>query len=209
MVDVNAYYYHQENTFILNAGLLQEVFFRSDRPNYLNYGSIGEIIGHEITHGFDSFGKQFDKTGKLQNWWNPLTAKMFEEKAACIVKQYADFRVERVDMAVNGINTQDENIADNGGVAFAYQAYKQTRPLVERHLPGLNFTTEQLFWISYGMENCEKMTDEMLKLTLHMDTHSPGIFRLNGVVANSADFARDFHCPVNSPMNPQVKCKVW
>lgn len=177
--------------------------------SYLNYGSIGEIIGHEITHGFDGIGKQFDKDGQLRNWWDPSTAKQFEEKASCIVEQYNRFNITQIEMNVNGINTQDENIADNGGVALAYAAYKKYRPLMESTLPGLSYTTEQLFWISYGLENCEKMTNEAMKLTVEIDTHSPGRFRLNGVVSNSKDFARDFNCPIDSPMNPKVKCKIW
>ena len=102
-------------------------------------------------------------------------------------------------------------IADNGGVGLAYRAYKRAyafqRP--EPTLPVLNFTAEQLFWIAYGIGNCEKMSNEMLKLNIQVDSHSPSRFRLNGVVSNSYEFANDFKCPVGSPMNPKIKCKVW
>lgn len=212
VVDVNAFYFHQENTFILNAGLLQGIFFNPHRPNYLNYGAIGEVVGHEITHGFDGFGKQFDSEGQLKNWWNHATSQMFEQKASCIVEQYNQYYIPEVEMHLNGVNTQDENIADNGGVSLAYKAYKRAyaaKRLVEPVLPVLNYTTEQLFWISYGIGNCEKMSNEMLRLNIQVDSHSPSRFRLNGVVSNSFAFSNDFHCPVGSPMNPIKKCKVW
>lgn len=127
-----------------------------------------------------------------------------------MVKQYSKYYIKEVDQHVNGVNTQDENIADNGGVTLAYRAYRRAHSGgTEQSLPGLNYTGEQLFWISYGLENCEMMTNEVLKLTLQMDSHSPGRYRLNGVVSNSPDFARDFQCPVSAPMNPEVKCRVW
>ncbi|KAH7638002.1 neprilysin 2-like protein [Dermatophagoides farinae] len=237
VVDVNAYYFHQENSFILNAGILQDRFFNPDRPNYLNYGSIGEIIGHEITHGFDSIGKQFDKTGQLRNWWLSSTNKHYEERARCMVKQYNQYYFEQIETNVDGEQTKDENIADNIGVTLAYRAYIRAystgndvdgfigtgnnnnnnhhhmmniRHDREQSLPGLsNYNPRQLFWISYGLENCEKMTDELLKLTLEVDTHSPGKYRLNGVVSNSEYFANDFYCPPQSSMNPRNKCQVW
>lgn len=178
--------------------------------SYLNYGSIGEIIGHEITHGFDSIGKQFDKLGQLRNWWQPITNKMYEERASCMVNQYNQYYFNEIDMNINGAQTKDENIADNIGVTLAYRAYKRAYQYnLEQYLPGLNYNPEQLFWISYGLENCEKMTNEMLKLTIQIDTHAPGKFRLNGVVSNSKHFAEDFQCSKDSMMNSKIKCQVW
>ncbi|OTF74767.1 hypothetical protein BLA29_010779, partial [Euroglyphus maynei] len=201
--------------------------------SYLNYGSIGEIIGHEITHGFDSIGKQFDKTGQLKNWWLPSTSKHYDERALCMVKQYNQYYFDEIEKNIDGEQTKDENIADNIGVTLAYRAYihsyftgndvdgffgnqmnNNNRMTIrndrEQSLPGLsNYNPRQLFWISYGLENCEKMTNEMLKLTLEVDTHSPGKYRLNGVVSNSEYFANDFYCPPESPMNPRNKCQVW
>ncbi|KAJ6217058.1 hypothetical protein RDWZM_008215 [Blomia tropicalis] len=171
-----------------------------------------EIIGHEITHGFDGFGRQFDPTGQLKNWWNHATSQMFEEKSQCIVDQYNKYYSPEVDMYVNGMNTQDENIADNGGVGLAYRAYKKeydNRPEQEPLLPLFNYTIGQLFWISYGMVNCEKVNNEMLKLNIQLDPHTPNRFRLNGVVSNSYEFANDFACPIGTPMNPKQKCKIW
>lgn len=212
VVEANAFYFHQDNAFTLNAGLLQGIFFNRNRPNYLNYGAIGEIIGHEITHGFDGFGRQFDPTGQLKNWWNHATSQMFEEKSQCIVDQYNKYYSPEVDMYVNGMNTQDENIADNGGVGLAYRAYKKeydNRPEKEPLLPLFNYTIGQLFWISYGMVNCEKVNNEMMKLNIQLDPHTPNRFRLNGVVSNSYEFANDFACPIGTPMNPKQKCKIW
>lgn len=178
--------------------------------SYLNYGAIGEIIGHEITHGFDSTGKQFDIDGHLNDWWNPETDQMFDRKASCMEKQYEKFQFKEVNLFVNGLRTQDENIADNGGVSLAYGAYQRAYSgREELVLPSLNYTAQQLFWISYGVGECEKMTNEVLKLRIVTDSHAPNKYRLIGVVSNSHEFAKDFNCPVNSAMNPANKCKVW
>lgn len=169
------------------------------------------MIGHEITHGFDSTGKQFDVHGHLHDWWNPETGKRFDQKASCMERQYNNFTLEEISLNVNGLKTQDENIADNGGVGLAYRAYRRAYGfgLAEPILPALNYTAEQLFWISYGIGECEKMTPEVLRLRAVTDSHAPNKYRLIGVVSNSYDFAQDFNCPPDSPMNPKTKCKVW
>ncbi|KAM7312471.1 neprilysin-2-like [Ixodes scapularis] len=120
---VNAYYNSQENCIMFPAGILQGVFFSKDRPNYLNYGAIGSVIGHEITHGFDDQGRQFDKDGNNLNWWEPETDLKFRQRAQCIVEQYGNYTVAEGTLNINGVNTQGENIADNGGIKEAFKSW--------------------------------------------------------------------------------------
>merc|ERR1711974_442126 len=122
----------------------------SDRPKYMNYGAIGWVIGHEITHGFDDQGRHFDEEGNLVDWWHPETKKRYLKKAQCIISQYGNYTIKALDnMQLNGINTQGENIADNGGIKEAYRAYNSwvSRHGAEPRLPGVNYTPRQLFWI--------------------------------------------------------------
>ncbi|KAM7310750.1 neprilysin-2-like [Ixodes scapularis] len=176
---VDAYYSDVENCIRLPAGILQGVFFSKDRPSYLNYGAIGSIIGHEITHGFDDEGRQFDKDGNNLNWWEPETDLKFRQRAQCIVEQYGNYTVAEGTLNINGVNTQGENIADNGGIKEAFNAYKkwvkQNGP--EARLPGLKYTPQQLFWISAANIWCSKYRPEALKLSILADSHSPPLFR--------------------------------
>ncbi|KAK9888869.1 hypothetical protein WA026_001089 [Henosepilachna vigintioctopunctata] len=208
---VNAYYSSIENSIQFPAGILQGVFFNADRPRYMNYGAIGFVIGHEITHGFDDQGRQFDKDGNLVDWWAPSTQKAFVEKAQCIIDQYGNFSVPEVKLHLNGINTQGENIADNGGIKESYLAYDSWTKKYgkEKRLPGLEYTPQQMFWISAGNIWCSKYRPESLKLRVLTGYHSPGTFRVNGPLSNLDYFANDFGCPLGSKMNPRKKCKVW
>ncbi|XP_044750363.1 neprilysin-2 isoform X4 [Coccinella septempunctata] len=208
---VNAFYSSIENSIQFPAGILQGVFFNADRPRYMNYGAIGFVIGHEITHGFDDQGRQFDKNGNLVDWWAPSTQKAFIEKAQCIIDQYGNYTVPEIGRNLNGINTQGENIADNGGIKESYLAYQSwtKRNEQEMTLPGLDYTPQQMFWISAGNIWCSKYRPEALKLRVLTGYHSPGNFRVNGPLSNLEYFARDFGCPVGSKMNPRSKCKVW
>ncbi|XP_022251669.1 membrane metallo-endopeptidase-like 1 [Limulus polyphemus] len=208
---VNAYYNSLENSIEFPAGILQGAFYEKDRPNYLNYGAIGFVIGHEITHGFDDRGRQFDKDGNNVNWWEPETDFKFRSKAKCIIEQYGNYTVPENGLQINGINTQGENIADNGGLKEAYRAYrswvKDHGP--ERYLPGLKYTPEQLFWISAANVWCGKYRPEVLKLRILSGSHSPSQFRVIGTFSNLPEFSESFNCPVDSPMNPQKRCSVW
>lgn len=208
---VNAYYSPSQNLIMFPAGILQGVFFANDRPKYVNYGAIGFVIGHEITHGFDDQGRQFDDIGNLKGWWESETDEKFRKKAKCIIDQYSNYTMPEVDLPINGINTQGENIADNGGVKEAYKAYGKwvEENSEEAPLPGLKFTTRQLFWMSFANVWCSKTRPEAVVLRLLTGVHSPQRFRVNGVVSNSPEFAKDFSCPVGSPMRPEHRCVVW
>uniref|UniRef100_A0A1W7RA35 Neprilysin n=1 Tax=Hadrurus spadix TaxID=141984 RepID=A0A1W7RA35_9SCOR len=208
---VNAYYNALENSIEFPAGILQGTFFEKERPNYINYGGIGFVIGHEITHGFDDRGRQFDKDGNNVNWWDHETDAEFRKLAECMIEQYGNYTVPENGLQINGFNTQGENIADNGGVKEAFRAYQQW---VKDHgpeplLPGLKYTQDQLFWISAANVWCGKYRPEVLKLRVLSGSHSPSQFRVIGVVSNSVDFSRAFNCPESSPMNPKHKCTVW
>jgi membrane metallo-endopeptidase-like protein 1 len=210
---VNAFYNPSENSINFPAGILDGVFFQEDRPLYMNYGAIGYVVGHEITHGFDDQGSQKDGEGNLVDWWEPETKERYLEKAQCIIDQYANYtvEVEGETLNLNGINAQGENIADNGGVREALLAYNR---LVNRHgvepiLPGINYSPRQLFWLSGARKKCNARRPAALKNQVLTDPHSPSRFRVNGPFANLVEFSEDWGCPVGSPMNPVKKCQVW
>ncbi|GIX87774.1 neprilysin-2 [Caerostris extrusa] len=176
---VNAFYNSIENSIEFPAGILQGIFFDKDRPNYLNFGAIGFVIGHEITHGFDDRGRQFDKDGNNINWWEPETDSTFKDRAQCIIDQYGNYSVGEVGLQVNGINTQGENIADNGGIKEAFRAYLQwiQDHGAEDFLPGIKYSPTQLFWISAANVWCGKYRPEVLKLRIMTGSHSPAPYR--------------------------------
>jgi len=208
---VNAFYSSIENSIQFPAGILQGQFFSADRPKYMNYGAIGFVIGHEITHGFDDQGRQFDKDGNLVDWWQEQTMTAYLEKAKCIIEQYGNFTEPNVNMKLNGINTQGENIADNGGIKEAYLAYKAWVKAngPEPKLPGLEYTQEQMFWLSAAQTWCSVYRPETMKMRITTGVHSPGQFRVLGPASNMREFSEDFNCPPGSPMNPTKKCVVW
>ncbi|XP_034935732.1 neprilysin-2-like isoform X2 [Chelonus insularis] len=208
---VNAFYSSIENSIQFPAGILQGAFFSNNRPRYMNYGAIGFVIGHEITHGFDDQGRQFDKEGNLVDWWAPATKEKYLKKAECIIHQYGNYTVKEVGLNLNGINTQGENIADNGGIKEAYLAYKEwsNRNNPEPRLPGLHYSPRQMFWISAANTWCSVYRPEALKLRITTGFHSPGEFRILGPLSNMPQFSEDFQCPEGSRMNPPNKCHVW
>merc|ERR1719472_289966 len=209
---VNAFYSPLENSIQFPAGILQGNFFGADRPAYMNYGAIGWVIGHEITHGFDDQGRTFDSTGNLANWWERSTEDNYLEKANCIIWQYGNYIAKAVNKTLNGVNTQGENIADNGGLKEAYRAYNSwvSRHGEEPRLPGLqDYTPKQMFWISAANTWCSKYRNKSLEKRIKTGAHSPGMFRVQGPFSNSPDFANDFVCPLGTAMNPVKKCKVW
>merc|ERR1711887_463641 len=216
---VNAWYSPNHNTITFPAGILQPPFFKGGWPRYLNYGAIGMVIGHEITHGFDDQGRQYDGTGSASPWWSQQTIEAFAVQAQCFIDQYGNYTVPELvdilgeeDAHLNGKNTQGENIADNGGIHEAFRAY--TRSVESQGpdsaLPGLEmFTSEQMLFISYAQVWCELQTPESLLGQVLGDPHSPGQFRVIGPLSNSEDFQREFSCPPDSPMNRVDKCKLW
>ncbi|KAK6620413.1 18S rRNA pseudouridine methyltransferase [Polyplax serrata] len=208
---VNAFYNPNKNDIVFPAGILQPLFYSQHFPKSLNYGGIGVVIGHEITHGFDDKGRQFDKDGNMMQWWNNATIKAFRERTQCIIDQYSKYKLDEVDLFVNGRMTQGENIADNGGLKQSFRAYKKW---VAKHgeeplLPGINLSHDQLFFLNYAQIWCGSMRPEDALTKIRSSVHSPGPVRVIGPLSNSWDFAKAYNCPLQSPMNPTSKCSVW
>ncbi|XP_012139304.2 neprilysin-1 [Megachile rotundata] len=208
---VNAFYNPNTNDIVFPAGILQPLFYSQHFPKSLNYGGIGVVIGHEITHGFDDKGRQFDKDGNMMQWWNDATVRAFRQRAQCIVDQYSRYTLQEVNLHINGRMTQGENIADNGGLKQSFRAYKKWVSIhgEEPLLPGVNLTHDQLFFLNYAQIWCGSMRPEDALTKIRSSVHSPGPIRVLGPLSNSEDFARAFDCPPGSPMNPTHKCSVW
>ncbi|XP_050068473.1 neprilysin-4 [Anopheles maculipalpis] len=213
---VNAYYSRNKNQIMFPAGILQPPFYHRHLPKAINYGGIGVVIGHELTHGFDDKGRLFDRDGNLYRWWSDQAIEAFHERAACLVQQYSRYTIDEVGVQLDGENTQGENIADNGGIKQAFLAYNKwlaaqtdRRVLEAESLPGLNVTRTQLFFLNFAQIWCGAMRPEATRNKLKTAVHSPGRFRVIGTLSNSEDFAREYNCPVGSFMNPADKCSVW
>eukprot|EP00592_Proboscia_alata_P016135 CAMPEP_0194398194 /NCGR_PEP_ID=MMETSP0174-20130528/125967_1 /TAXON_ID=216777 /ORGANISM="Proboscia alata, Strain PI-D3" /LENGTH=659 /DNA_ID=CAMNT_0039194465 /DNA_START=3057 /DNA_END=5034 /DNA_ORIENTATION=+ len=205
---VNAYYNPPNNEIVFPAGILQPPFYNQAYPSSMNYGGIGVVIGHELTHGFDDQGSQYDLYGNLNPWWTPSVEEAFEDQTRCISEQYSAYQVDGTN--VNGNLTLGENIADNGGLRNSYAAYKTASTSKQQTLPGLDhLTSNQLFFVGFATVWCGSSRPEEAQRLLLTDPHSPGNYRVIGTVSNSDDFAREFQCPVGSPMNPEQKCRVW
>ncbi|XP_070505218.1 neprilysin-2-like [Chironomus tepperi] len=208
---IDAYYDLTKNVINFPAGIFQGRFFSHDRPAYMNYGAIGTVMGHEMTHAFDNQGKRFDSDGTLANWWKNETMEAYIEKENCIKTQYGNYSEPTTKLYLDGVNTLGENIADNGGVRVAYQAYQKfvDKNGPEKKLPGLKYTPNQLFWISGAQVWCSVYRPETIKQSIETSIHSPGQFRVLGPFRNLEEFSKDFNCPKGSPMNPVHKCEIF
>jgi endothelin-converting enzyme/putative endopeptidase len=206
---VNAYYNPLQNEIAFPAGILQPPFFHRDFPAAMNYGAIGAVMGHELSHGFDDQGRKFAPDGQLRLWWEESASQRFEEQAACVENLYSTYEIEP-GVAVNGKLTLGENIADIGGVKQAFNAYKSWKSRHEAAaaaVPGLS--DEQLFFVAFGQVWCSLTTPEQARLRVTTDSHSPARFRVLGPITNNADFAEAFQCAEGTPMHPKTTCEVW
>jgi endothelin-converting enzyme/putative endopeptidase len=204
---VNAYYSPLQNNINFPAGILQPPFYDNTLDDAVNFGGIGTVIGHELTHGFDDQGAKFDAQGNLRDWWTKEDAAEFKSRTECLANEYGGF-VATGDLHLNGHLTLGENTADNGGVRLALMALRdamQAKPLGE--VGGL--TPEQRFFVSFGQIWCQNQTPEMARLRALTDPHSPGRYRVNGVLQNMPEFATAFHCAATAPMASQNACRVW
>jgi endothelin-converting enzyme/putative endopeptidase len=204
---VNAYYNPLENNINFPAGILQPPFFYRSGDDAVNLGAAAAVVGHELTHGFDDQGRRFDGQGNLRDWWTPEDAKNFDDRAACIDKQYSSY-VVLDDVHINGKLTLGENTADNGGLRLAWMALMER--MKNEALGSVDgYTPEQRFFIGWGQMWCENRSDEIARLHAKTNPHSPGRFRANGVVSNMPEFAKAFSCPGTAPMVSQPVCRVW
>ena len=204
---VNAYYNPVENNINFPAGILQSPFYHAATDPAVNYGGAGAVIGHELTHGFDDQGRQFDAAGNLQDWWTPADASAFERRASCVVDQYANFTAID-DVKLNGKLTLGENTADNGGLRIALMGYLASAAGQDRKtLDG--FTPEQRLFLGWGQVWCESRRSEYERLQAQTNPHSPGRYRVNGVVSNMPEFQKAFSCKPGAPMVRANACRVW
>jgi putative endopeptidase len=204
---VNAYYDPQENDVNFPAGILQPPFWDNMMDDAVNYGGIGAVIGHELTHGFDDQGRQYDAKGNLRDWWTPQDAKAFEERASCLVNQYGGYSPVD-DVKLNGKLTLGENTADNGGLRIAYMALMDTIA-GKQPAPIDGFTAQQRFFLGWAQIWCENSTSETERQRAQTNPHSPGRFRVNGVVSNMPEFREAFGCKEGAAMAPAKSCRVW
>jgi putative endopeptidase len=207
---VNAYYDPSMNDINFPAGILQPAFYDPHQDDAVNYGHIGAVIGHELTHGFDDEGKKFDAKGNMVDWWTPEDTKKFEARTDCLVNEYGGFTAVD-DVKVNGKLTLGENTADNGGLLLAYMAYMERAKQegVDLNAKKDGFTSPQRFYIAYAQNWCENARPEQVRNQVLTDPHSPDHFRANGAIVNQPGFAAAFGCKKGSPMVPVNSCRVW
>ena len=204
---VNAYYSAMQNNINFPAGILQPPFFDRRMDDAVNFGAIGAVIWHEMTHGFDDQGRKFDPQGNLSDWWTADDAREFEKRADCFVRQYGQYNAI-ADTKLNGKLTLGENSADAGGVRLAYMALLSTlagKPAAK--IDG--FTPGQRFFLGWGQVWCGNQTDEYARRLALTDPHSPGRWRVNGVVSNMPEFRGAFGCTGGQPMVREEACRVW
>ena len=207
---VNAYYDSSMNDINFPAGILQPPFYDHTADVAVNYGHIGAVIGHELTHGFDDEGRKFDAKGNLDDWWTPEDLKKFTARTDCLVNEYGSFTAVD-DVKVNGKLTLGENTADNGGLLLAFMAYMQRAK--EDHLD-INakvdgFTGPQRFYIAFAQNYCSNVRPEAVRSQVLQDPHSPDPIRANGTIVNQPGFAAAFGCKKPTPMVPANSCRVW
>ncbi len=207
---VNAYYDPSMNDINFPAGILQPAFYDQKQDDAVNYGHIGAVIGHELTHGFDDQGRKFDAKGNMTDWWTPEDAKKFETRTDCLVNEYGDFTAVD-DVKVNGKLTLGENTADNGGLVLAYLAYldRAKTNKVDLNAKVNGYTAPQRFYIAYAQNWCENARPEVIRQQVLTDPHSPDHFRANGAIVNQPGFASAFGCKKGTPMVPVNSCRVW
>ncbi|XP_017206532.1 endothelin-converting enzyme 2b isoform X3 [Danio rerio] len=206
---VNAYYMPTKNGIVFPAGILQAPFYAQDHPKALNFGGIGVVMGHELTHAFDDQGREYDKDGNLRSWWQNSSVEAFKNRTECMVDQYTQYTINGEH--INGKQTLGENIADNGGLKAAYHAYRSwvQKNGEEKRLPAVNLTNDQLFFVGFAQVWCSVRTPESAHEGLMTDPHSPPKYRVIGTLSNSPEFAEHFQCPLGSSMNSGHRCEVW
>ncbi len=203
---VEGYHDNPLNVVVFTAGILQPPFFDPHLDDAINYGLAGGVIGHELSHAFDDKGHLFDGEGNMRNWWTPQDAANYTQRAACFVKQYSQYTaVDNV--KVDGELTLGENIADNGGLQLAYKAFESLQESDAHPIDG--FTPEQRFFLGWSQWRCMNVTDKTAHVLARSDPHSPGKWRVNGVVSNMPGFAKAYRCKADSTMINKEPCRLW
>jgi endothelin-converting enzyme/putative endopeptidase len=207
---VNAFYNPPMNDINFPAGILQAPFYDPNASDAENYGHIGAIVGHELTHGFDDQGSQFDGYGNLSGWWSADDRKKFDAMTDCEVQEYGNFTAV-ADVKLNGKLELGENTADNGGLRLAYLAFlaDAKRKNIDLNAKQGGYTPQQQFFLAFGQNWCGSRRPEMVRLLVQTDGHAPEQFRANGVVQNLPAFGEAFGCKVGQPMMPANACHIW
>jgi putative endopeptidase len=208
---INAYYDPQLNTINFPAGILQPPYFDSKMEDPVNYGAIGMVIGHELTHGFDDEGRKFDAQGNLRDWWTPEDAKAYEQRGECIANEYTE-DIPEAGVKQNGHLTQGEDTADNGGLRLAFMAVNNKLQAEGKSLDAMEgdgWTPRQKFFVSYAYSWCEQVRPEFMRTLVLTNPHSVPKYRVNNVVSNMPEFQEAFTCKKGSPMVRANQCRVW
>jgi putative endopeptidase len=208
---VNAYYNPSFNEIVFPAGILQPPFFDNAMDDGVNFGGIGLVIGHELTHGFDDQGRKFDPQGNLHDWWTEQDGKEFEKRVSCVADEYSNF-VAVDDVKLNGRLTLGENTADNGGARIALSALERMIAEDKTGKEGQKidgYTPQQRFFLGFGRVWCEKVRPEQARVWVVTDPHSPGKYRVDGVVQNMPEFQKAWGCKAGQPMVAENACHVW
>jgi putative endopeptidase len=205
---VNAYYDPQLNGMVFPAGILQPPFYSVTAAIPVNLGGMGVVVGHELTHGFDDQGAQYDADGNLVNWWQPATEQQFKQRTRCVIDQYSRYEVSG-GTRLSGANTVGENIADIGGVKLALAAYRQLRSAAPDTVVADEFTEDQQFFLGFGQAWCAKLRPDFERMSAAIDVHAPARWRVDGALAATPEFARAFRCKAGAKMVPAKQCVVW
>ncbi|XP_036324077.1 neprilysin [Rhagoletis pomonella] len=213
-IQVNSFYYNVDNSICVMAGILHPPAYHKAWPAALKFGTIGYLVGHEFTHGFDSVGAHYNSIGEENYWWSQKAGKVFNEREECFVNQYNGYKIPEINRFVDGNQTKDENIADSGGLRESFSAYQ--RHVKELHLtskdeqmPGLDLTPEQLYFVGFAQLWCASYKERHYWEEL-TNEHTVDKYRVLGAVTNIEDFSKAYNCPVGSKMNPtRNKCRVW
>jgi len=217
---VNAYYAPSRNEMAFPAGILQPPFFQKDYPMVLNFGGVGSVMGHELSHGFDDQGAQYDSTGTMKIWWTKKSMAGFKNRTSCIARQYSKIPLPELkkvqgakELTINGKLTLGENIADNGGVVTSLSAYKAWQTAKDTptdfQVGGSTKSDVQVFWLAYAQLWCVLQVPKAMMVQIRSDPHSPGRARVIGPAQNSPDFGNVMNCSSGSFMNPTDKCGLW
>ncbi|EDV53352.1 neprilysin-1 [Drosophila erecta] len=221
-MQVNAFYYNLDNTVYAMAGILHPPAYHRSWPDSLKFGTIGYLLGHELTHGFDTGGSNFDSTGEIRDWWSRKSKAVFQERAQCYVDHFNQYMIPEINQTIRGNETMDENIADAGGLRSALAAYRSHMKHLQRsgednetyapkndQIPGLDLSPEQLFFVGFAQLWCAEYQPEHYWEEL-TDAHTIDKYRVLGAVSNNDDFAEVYKCPVGSPMHPKAEsCQIW
>jgi len=210
-----------ENVIKVPVALLQPYYFwASSYPNAIKFGGLGSVIGHELIHGFDNKGRKMNALGNANDWWDEESSTNFVNRQRCFTEQYSKYSYYGHNLPET--NAQNENIADNGGLRLSYTAYRRwqdaqefsaneadSKHILKEKMPTLNYTSNQLFFISYAQFWCTDVDPNYHKRLVASDSHSPAQFRVIGPLSNFEEFAKEFQCELDTPMNPVRKCKLY